>query len=397
MIKSLTVKYWNGRPSDGIKVDWEIVRTEYRKIAPKKYHGIIDHYKFDEYSYNIMVSERTGYKTTQILLIGLIVYQLYGVQLEYIRLTADDITPKKISTIYNPIIENGYLQKIFGDDWNGIQYRGGFFRLIHRDPETGKPDTVSGDYITHVIANDQPDDYKSSYSTIRGDLVFFDEFVAIRSRPLAYEYFRQNLTTVLRKRLHGIIFMAANNINFNNDFYADFGIRRELKRLDPNGDTAVIDKNGTKFYFQILKPDTSKSKQQYNTKYFGYAEGRAAAVTGGSWQMRDFPHISPEWARQRPLVRNYYIQHLGDLLRLTICRPPEIGTICLVTPATRLYDDSHIFTVGEILDKRYIYKCGSQQAGYAIFWILYKRNRWFYATNEAGELVTSFLDAAAKT
>lgn len=396
MIKPLPVKYWNNRPSDGIIVDWDIVRTEYRKITPKKYHGIVDQYKFENYGYNIMLSERTGYKTTQILLIALIAYRLYGVQLEYFRTTDDDIAPKKLGTLYNPIIENKYLEKIFGDEWTDIQYRGGFFRLIHRDPETGKPDNISSDYTTHVIANDQPDDYKSSYSTIRGDLIFYDEFVAIRSRPMAYEYFRQNLTTVLRKRLHGVIFMAANIINFNNDFYADFGIRRDLKKMDPNGDTAVIDKNGTIFYVQILKPDTSAAKKRYNTKYFGYADGRAAAITGGKWQMTDYPHINPEWADCKKLVQNYYIQHLGDLLRLTLCKPETMGIICLVTPATRIYDDSHIFTVGEIRDKRYIYKCGPQNEATALFWTLYKRNRWFYATNECGELVQAFIDAAGR-
>lgn len=395
MINPQTVRYWGGHPSDGIKVDWQLVRDQYRKIVPKKYHGIVDQYKFEDYSYNILTSERTGNKTTQILIIGLIVYQMYGVQLEYVRMTSDDTAPRKISTLYNPIVENGYLDKIFGDTWTDIQYRGGFFRLLRRDDD-GKPDVVCSDYITHVIANDQPDDYKSSYSTIRGDLIFFDEFVAIRSRPRAYEYFRQNLSTVLRKRLHGVIFMAANNINFNNDFYADFGIRRELRRLDPNGDAAVIDKNGTSFYVQILKPDTSQTKKQYNTKYFGYAEGRAADITGGKWQMRDFPHIDPAWSRERPLVRNYYISHLGDLLRLTICRPEKMGTICLVTPATRLYDDSRIFTCGEIYDKRYIYKCGDSKAGYSIFWRLYKKNKWYFATNEAGELVQSFIDAASR-
>ena len=72
------------------------------------------------------------------------------------------------------------------------------------------------------------------------------------------------------------------------------------------------------------------------------------------------------------------------------------GLIVLVTPASRLYDDSRIFTVGEIYDKRYIYKCGSQRSAYSALWTLYKRNRWFYATNEAGELVQAFIDAAAR-
>ncbi len=395
MIEPQNVEYWDDEPSNGIKVDWDLVRKKFRKIAPKKYHDLIS-YPFEQYSYNLWLSERTGYKTTQVLLIGLIVYQMYGVQLEYLREAEEYTTPKKLDTIYNPIIENGYLQKIFGDDsWTDIQYRGGFFRLIRRGDD-GKPEMIQSDYITHVIANDQPDDYKSSYSTIRGDLIFYDEFVGIRPKPNSHHYFRQNLSTILRKRQHGVIFMAANNINFNNDFYADFRIRRDLQRMDPKGDIKIIDKDGTIFYVRIIPPDRSASKQAFNKKYFGYAGKSAAAITGGSWEMREFPHISPSWARSKPLIRNYYIEHLGDLLRLTICRPPEIGTICLVTPATRIYDDSRIFTVGDITDRRYIYKCGSSNAGYAIFWALYKRNRWYYATNECGELVAAFVAAASR-
>ena len=395
MIEREEIKYWSSEPRNGIKVDWKKVRANFKKIVAKKYHDLID-YDFEKYSYNIWTSERTGNKTTQILLIGLIVYQMYGIQLEYVREREEFTLPKNLNTLYNSIIESGYLKKIFGDEWNDVQLRGGFFRLIHRG-EDGKADKIQSDYITHVIANDRPDDYKSSYSTIRGDLVFFDEFVGIRSVPLSYMYFRQNLATVLRKRKHPVIFMAANNLNFNNDFYADFGIRRDIRKLDTMGDTAVIEKTGTKFYFRILPPDRSADKQAFNTKYFGYAQDSGiASITGGGWEMRDFPHIDPEWAKERPLVRNYYIQHLGDLLRLTICRPEKMGLICLVTPATRLYDDSRIFTVGEILDRRYIYKCGSSSAGYNIFWTLYKRNRWYYSHNEAGELVAAFIAAASK-
>lgn len=396
MIEPCAVKYWGNAPRNGIKVDWAAVRTAFKKIVPKKYHSLID-YPFEQYAYNMWVSERTGNKTTQVLLLGLIVYQMYGVQLEYIREAEEYVTPAKLSTLYNPIVENGYLAKIFGEGgWNDIQYRGGYFRLVHRD-EDGKPADVCSDYITHVLANDKPDNYKSSYSTIRGDLIFFDEFIGIRPRPRTHYYFKQNLTTVLRKRKHGVIFMAANNINFNNDTYADFRIRRDIRALDPTGDIAEIDKNGTRFYFRILPPDQSADKMQFNKKYFGYAEGSGtAAIVGGNWETEDYPHIDPAWARCRPLVRNFYITHLGDLLRLTICKPEDMGTIVLVTPATRIYDDSRVFTVGDIRDKRYIYKCGSSAAGYAIFWTLYKRNRWYYATNEAGDLVKAFVQSALR-
>lgn len=395
MIEPCEVSYYNNQPRDGIKVDWQKVRQTFKKIVSRKYHNLID-YDFEKYAYNIWTSERTGNKSTQILLIGLIVYQMYGVQLEYIRTTEEQAVPKALSTLYNPIIENGYLQKIFGDQYNDIQYRGGYFKLIHRDDD-GMPDLVSSDYITHVIINDKPDNYKSSYSTIRGDLIFFDEFVGIRPLPRVHYYFRQNLATVLRKRKHAVIFMAANNIKFNNDVYADFRIRRDIRTLDNNGDIAEIDKNGTRFYFRIIPPDKSKDKQAFNKKYFGYADGAGtAAITGGSWEMQDFPHIDPEWAKSDPLVRNFYIQHLGDLLRLTLIEPEKMGLICCVTPATRIYDDSRIFTVGEIRDRRYIYKCGSSSAGYALFWNLYKKNRWYYANNECGELVAAFIAAASR-
>ena len=394
MIEPCDVKYWNGSARNGIKVDWQLVRNNFKKIVPKKYHYLID-YPFEKYAYNFWVSERAGNKTTQIQLLGLIVYQMYGVQLEYVRESEDYTTPKALSTLYNPIIESGYLEKIFGDQWNDIQYRGGYFRLVHRG-EDGKADAVASDYITHVIANDKPDNYKSSYSTVRGDFVFFDEYIGIRARPYVHKYFKQNLATVLRKRKHAVIMLAANNINFNSDVYADFRIRRDIRKLDPAGDEAEIEKNGTRFFFRILPPDRSADKQQFNKKYFGYAEGGStAAITGGSWETEDFPHIDPEWSKCRPLVRNYYISHLGDLLRLTICKPPDMGTIVLVTPATRIYEDSRIFTVGEIRDKRYIYKCGSSSAGYAIFWKLYQRNKWYYAHNEAGELVSAFVQAAS--
>lgn len=63
--------------------------------------------------------------------------------------------------------------------------------------------------------------------------------------------------------------------------------------------------------------------------------------------------------------------------------------------ATRTYDDSKIFTMEQITDKRYIYKLGENEK-HKRFWLLYTRGHFYFDTNETGDTIERYFNAAKR-
>lgn len=398
MIKPEKVEYIDGKPELGIAINWDLVRKNFAKIVPaqyrKKYHNALDAFP-EKYSYYIDISDRDRGKTTNKIIAAMIVFAMYGVNMVYMRTKADDIERRSIRTMFDSILENGYIQKIFGEPWNSIDYSSYRWTICAVD-ESGKITEKMQPFFGIALATEKAMRYKSRLVLPRGDFIIYDEFIEPEYPSYTMEYFQQNLKTVLRSRESGIILMSSNAINLNSPWFSDFKIRSKIKNLKA-GEHAEIDVDGTTFYCEILPEDKRTEKKQYNKKYLGFADQALQSISGrGVWEMKQYPHIKKEFRDCKILARNLYVLHLGDLLNISIAIVPELGLCGLVRPATKTYKDSIIFTVGEILDNRYVYRIGNSNAPTALLWRLYRENRLFYATNECGELLRNYYTTAQK-
>lgn len=398
MIKPEKAEYIDGRPDMGIAVNWDLVRKNFAKIVPaqyrKNYHNPLDAHP-EDYSYYMDLSDRDRGKTTNKLIVGLILYAMYGVNTVYMRTKTDDIERRNISTLFDAILERGYIQKIFGEPWNSIDYSSYRWCVCEVD-ESGKIAQKMPGFFAIALATEKAMRYKSRLVLPRADFIVYDEFIEPDYPSYTMEYFQQNLKTVLRSRKSGVILMSSNAINLNSPWFSDFKIRREVKHLKA-GEHAVIDVDGTTFYVDILAEDKRAEKKQYNKKYLGFADHNMQSISGrGVWEMRQYPHIRREFKDCKIIARNVYVQHLGDLLNISLAIVPDLGLCGFVRPATKTYSDSVIFTLGEITDRRHIYKIGESNAPTAVIWRLYRQNRMYYATNECGELLRDYYTNAQK-
>lgn len=394
MIKPEKIQYIDGKPENGILINWDRVRKHYKKIVTVKgYHNPLEEQP-ETCSYDIVLSDRSRGKTTNKLIVGLILFAMYGITTVYMRSKSEDLEKRNISTLYDTIIDCGYLQKIFGDNWDNMEYRGYKWYLLHTDSD-GTIISKCSDFCTISIATDRAMRYKSRLVLPRGDFIVYDEFIEPDYNTRDMEFFQQNLKTIIRDRKSAVIMMSANTIDLNSPWFYDFGIRKDIKEMR-QGDVRRIEKNGSVFLIQILAAAQSEAKKSYNKKYLGFAGGKKLQAISGAatWEVRQFPHICKNWEILRSYTRRIYVQHLGDLLNFEIVQLPDIGICALCRPATRVYPDSIIYTCGEILDNRYVYRCGGSSAPSGIVWKLYRQNRIFYATNECGELLLNFIKQA---
>ena len=72
----------------------------------------------------------------------------------------------------------------------------------------------------------------------------------------------------------------------------------------------------------------------------------------------------------------------------------EIGVFVGVHFSTMTYDDSIIYTLSDIEDKRFRYRMGYTKSDKKI-WEFFRKNKFFYASNDLGSLVENYVKNCA--
>lgn len=395
MIPTQKIKYIGNDMKKGIKIDWTLVRREFSRLkCPKEYHNPLEP-DFDKFGYIIDMSDRSRGKTTNKLLVGLILYKLYGIKLHYLSRQASDCEPKQIKDLYDTVTGCGYIEKIFGDGWNGITYYGKRWTLQKLDDD-GNVKESDSDWCTICFGCDEADSLKSRYNCPRGDMIFYDEFIRSTYGYNDFLWFTDICKTIIRDRISPVVFMSANTINRQSVWFDEFAIRKQIENL-PMGDHIELATDlGTHIYLEILAPDTSEQRQKVNRRFFGFNNPRLNAINGrGDWATETFQHIPKNKTDEEngdtctEREGRLFLQHQGTLLRLRIVQHTRYGLCVFVTPATKLHPDSIVYTAGDIIDRRYIFGTG-KGTGLELPWILYKQNKFWYSSNAIGCVVQSF-------
>ena len=397
MIKRYPIKYKDGKMSRGIVIDWAAVKKEYRRLKiPKQYYYPLKA-DFSRVGYVISMSDRSRGKTTQILILGLVLYAMYGEQLQYIRQLKSQCEPKMIRNLYAVVLECGYISKIFGDQWNSIFYRGKRWYLC-RVNENGEIEEKDSTHCTACFGVDECFDIKSTYNAPLGDIVLYDEFISDRMGYNEFRDFCDMCKTIFRDRYGTVCFLAANTINKNSRWFDEYAIADTVRKMEQGDTQEVASPLGSHFFIEIMTANASEDRAYTNRRMFGFHNPKLAAITGrGTWAEESFPHIPPDPDDEREQVHmmcnRIFIEMNGQLMKLAVVRNPEIGICVYVTPATKLYDDSVIFTADEVKDRRYVFLFG-KGLPVNFVWDLYTKGRWYYAHNAAGCWIRAYVTYA---
>ena len=144
---------------------------------PKEYWGI-DLDSFFNYQYNMYISIReTAGKTTQSLILGLVLNSLYPdiYNIEYLRNDNSQIVRANIENLFNTIVALGYIEKIYDGKYNNVLYKTQQrkFFLIYKD-DKGEVIDTSPEPICIVHALETAFDAKSGYNNPRGNYIVMD-------------------------------------------------------------------------------------------------------------------------------------------------------------------------------------------------------------------------------
>ena len=389
MKKDMKKEFIDGKQSNGLKYEFSLIRKEFKKL---KIHG--DFYNpskcpFEKCKWFVNLSDRSTGKTTNWLLFGMVMNKLYGTTIQYIRQTDEMITPRNSKNLFDTILSCNYVEKITDGKYNTIVYkaRRWFYAVADSD---GKIIEQSEKHFMFMLSIDNAENYKSSYNAPYGDLIIFDEFIGKYYYRNEFVRFNDLLKTIIRDRQSPIIVLLANTIEKNSQYFNELEIYTTVQNMKQGDCEILTSERGTNIYVEILESGIKKQKarKKVNKLFFGWKNPLISSITGDDWAIDNYPH-TPQLSSD-VVLKKYYLEFNNNLVALDVLHCEEIGLYVSVHKATKTYDDSIIFTIGEINDNRKRYRFGYTMNDKKI-WELYKRNKFFYSSNDLGSLIENYV------
>lgn len=172
----MEIKYHDGKKSMGIIYDWKKIRKEYAKLkCPKDTYYPLS-CSPDECGYVWALSDRSRGKTTNCLLLGMVMNSLYGTIIHYLRISEDMCKPRNLKDLFDTILQYGYIEKITGGFYNSCFYYAKRWYYCTRD-ENGEIIDKAESHFMICFGINESDTLKSSYNAPTGDIIILDETI----------------------------------------------------------------------------------------------------------------------------------------------------------------------------------------------------------------------------
>lgn len=386
------IKYINDDIESGIDYDYKLIQKEFKKLKCPK--DLFDPFPalFSDCRWIMDLSERSVGKTTQWVLVGMVMYKLYGCITQYVRDTLDMIMPKAISDLFSVILKYDYVTKLTDGEYNTVIYKSRRWYMAYLDTDTMEITRQDPNHFMFCCSVDKQRDLKSSYNCPIGDLIIYDEFIGKYTPPDQFVEFCDLTKTIIRERKSCRFILLANSIDKHHIYFNELCIYDHVQQLHVGDHIQVTSPLGTKVYVEFLglKGERREKRSIINTLYYGFKNPRLAAITGNDeWSMACYQHI-PKNDNPQCISRQIYLLYNGRYVRLDLMQHQTLGTVIYAHWATQTYDDSLILTCNERLDPRYQYKLGDKIISKLIKY-MYTTNRIYYASNDVGNFVDSYL------
>ena len=385
------MKYINNDIQCGIEYDWRKVKEEFRKLnIPKDVYSPM-HLPFDKAKYNVLLSERSRGKTTNILLFGMCMHKLYGTTIEYIRKKEDQITKKITINLFTTILEYDYIEKLTDGKYNSIWYnaRRWYYCLVDED---GNVIEKAPTHFMSMLSIDRNETYKSGYNAPRGDFIVYDEFISKYYYADEFLYFTDLLKTIIRDRLSPIIFMLSNMIDKNSEYLDELMISDQVMLMSVGDSSLITTKKGTNIYVELLemsKKTITPRRQLSNKLYFGFDNPKLINITGGDWVVENYPHI-PKKIEYDSVINNIFMKFSSNFIRLEVVTYNDQFFVFCTKFTSVIYDDSIILTLEPPNKRNEIYGLGRGKV-FKFIWSLYDDKRFRYQSNTIGAWIDKYV------
>ena len=381
-------------PQMGIKYDWNLIRKAYKSLGcpDDVYDPTVMPLEIAKYFH--LASSRSVGKTTNILLLGMCMHELYGTQLVYIRQHESAIERKYLDSstgLFTAIKTWNYASKITDGRWNSVEYYARVWRYVNRD-DTGKIIEKCPTSFMTCVSIDQTEQLRSTFSATNADYIIVDELISkdYRFDPPEFIDLCQLIKTIIRDRLSPIIITLFNNFDIYSPWLREFDIKDAFAPMSEGENAMVKTRKGTPMYCEFIGA-LNKARPFVNSAYFGFDNALITSITGGGgWAIEPCPRIFRDETREI-LQKRIYIVHQDNILELEICKNDSVGLHICVHHARKIMDDALvIYTVEAPRKPREVYGFGHRRPIDDIVWGLFQKNLWYFADEDCAAITNCY-------
>lgn len=389
-IERLPLPYKKGDINKSIEVDWKDIFSLYNKLGcPKEYYNPST-LPIDKAAWFFLTSERNTGKTTNLILVAMLLWKRYGMMSGYLRQREEETSPKELKNLMNVILANGYIPKITDGEYNGVRYWARHYTFVRWDA-SGKKEAESDPFLW-VGSIQENLTYKSTLNLPTCNMLIYDEFIEASFLPDEFISLNDLHKTICRNRQGVKTFLCANTTNYYHEYFQEFLIQDEVLNCSENDSFLKVTPLGTAVYYHRVG-GMDPAKVIVNREYYGFNNPKLKSITGGGWSMKAYPHL-PSRAERTVIDQRHFILFMERYYMIELSRSEEMGLLCLIHPAKNPpREDAVIYTIGEITKRNQLYKFGYTKVDKKI-WELYDRNKWYYTTNDVGFSVESYVNRA---
>ncbi len=374
------------------------------KDKPKYF--TLDEIKKKKALYNVIFGIRSNGKTYSVLLEALNNYadSNFINQTAMMRRYLDDIMPSKMSTIFNGIVKNGEIARIFKNKggWTYVRYYMRKFFLakkVKRTLSNGneiEEEEFDEKPFMYVFAITEEEDYKqNSFPYV--NLIIYDEFIA-RTGYVKGEFimFMNLVSTIKRDRMDVTIYLIGNSISYTCPYFIEMGLKhiRQMKQGDIDlytyGDTDL------KVAVQYAEPVKKIKSRRDIDPYFAFDNPRLKMITTGDFELDLHPHCPYDYL-PKDIKYIFFIIFESMIYQGEIVRFNKQWFIFIHRKSTPIKNPDKDRIYQADTDVRWNYHKSLTRAlsidsvGQSIA-LMFANNKVFYQDNQVGEDIRNYIE-----
>ena len=299
--------------TDKIEKEWQRL-----KIPPEYHFFNLDEIFTNDISFYLSIRKDAG-KTTNSIILGMILHKLYGVTCEYIRNDTEQTVFGVIGKLFDTIKDLNYIQRLFGC-YNDVEYstREKAFTLIYRNTD-GEVERKEETSFFRIKSNENYSYYKSSYNSPKSWFLIWDEFLdSKQSHGTIVSKLFNNISTFTRDNPRAHVVALSNTVNKYDAIFEDLNLLKEIEFMDFGEKKNLVTDLGSRYHVELLPVSAVRKKmiEKKNIRFYGINKNKFANFTGvEAWKGYNYKHILDEPVKEYTLVN--FIHHRDRWMALS--------------------------------------------------------------------------------
>lgn len=387
------IPYIDNDENLGVDYDWNLIAKEYKKLGVPPEYDITNIIPLGNAAlkWYILTSERSVGKTTNILLIGMVMNALYGTIIQLIRHYIDKAS--YYDTLFDRVVsynQGQYIKRLTNGEYDTVKYYSRNFFYATTDPKTGKITKATESFCVALAANEC---YSlcSFYEAPMGDWIILDECFNEKNTPEEFVHFVHLHKTIVRDRMSDKIIVLGNNLDVNNIWYRQLTIHNVVRRMKKGEHKIAYTSEGMPIFVHFMENRLPEKRKIFNKAHYGFANPELNAITGnGSWNMKMYP-LTRLLEEREQIARGIYFSYHDDLYIEGSFINTKSGVYFEVHPALRAaaLEGDILFKITQPIEPNELY-FGYDKLSKRIMAMITNKKITF-SDNETGELFNKFL------